>query len=579
MTGLSYTDETIESLGSYVYGIKTTYNGSTSWSDTKSNAVVTGGALSLPYSNSFSSSNDIALWTMFHGANGTRDWSISSSALNYWGGSTADAWAVTPKFELKAGSTYQITFDARVNRAASPKNLSVYQGTAPTAETLEINQLFAETISSTIASKKTIAFSVPQDGFYYIAFRCDGASDSNDLYVDNLLIEETVTVPAAVEQLTATPAPEGQLKIDLTWTNPSLNSAGEPLAEITSIEIKRGNTVVETLTEIEPGSTGLYTDSVEEPGIYTYSVTVYLNENASESVEAVTAWVGPDTPKAPASVNVALDETGARVVTFETVTEGVNGGYIDLENLRYTVTRNSEILDSELIGSPYTDSQGGLPLAKYVYAVSATSGAYTGEATESEGLIFGDAIELPYEPSFASADAFDLWTLGKWKYNKDKQSLDQSSYSESWAFTPPLKMQEGTASVTIKATCYSPRYTEKFDIYLVKEPVTPIDGIAIATEIEVTSAGFPSAQTYEFDVPEGGTYYVAFGQPDGSNMILSLYEADVVQTEVTTAIKGIETDADSNAPRYFNLQGVELTNPVKGQIVIEVTDKAVKKVF
>ncbi len=579
VTGLSYTDDTIDGLGSYVYGIKTTYNGTTSWSDSKSNAVVTGGGLSLPYSNTFSSSADIALWTLFHGADGKRDWGISSSQLDYWGGPIADAWAVTPKFQLKAGSTYQIAFDTKVSRSASPKNLSVYIGTSPTAEALETYQLFAETINSTYAARKTIVFSVAEDGYYYIAFRCDGESDSNDIYVDNLLIEETVTVPAAAEELTATAAAEGEMKVDLTWTNPTLNSAGNPLETITAVELKRGDTVIETIQGAEPGSSGTYTDTVETPGIYTYSVTVYLDENASESVEATTAWVGPDTPKAPASVSVALDESGARIVTFDPVTEGENGGYIDIANLRYTVSRNGETLDSELVGSPYTDEQGGLPLAKYVYAVSATCGAYTGQATESEGVIFGDAIELPYEPDFLTADAFDLWTLGNWKYNKNKQALDQSSSSESWAFTPPLKMQEGTASVTIKATCYNYRYPEKFDIYLVKEPVVPIEGTAIATDIDVTSVSYPSAQTYEFDVPEGGTYYVAFGQPGGASWSLYLTEADVIQTNVTTAIDHIEGDTTAKAPRYFNLQGVELANPAKGQIVIEVTDKAVKKVF
>ncbi|MDE5785763.1 MAG: choice-of-anchor J domain-containing protein, partial [Duncaniella sp.] len=267
-----YVDNTIPELGSYVYHVYTIYNGNASFSSVASNAVVTGGCASLPYSQDFSGAQSGQLYTFFHGEDGTRDWSRNSSAaLNYWGGTTADAYAVTPKFALESGKAYELTFDTHVSRAASPKNLAVKIGLTPTVEGLN-EELWSEAVSNTLNNKISQIFSVPATGEYYIAFHCFGESNSDDIYVDNITLAEIVATPKPVTDLAATPAAEGALKVTVSWTNPSESTAGETLDVIEKVEVLRGTDVVATLENLEGGSASTYEDTVAEAGTYTYSV-------------------------------------------------------------------------------------------------------------------------------------------------------------------------------------------------------------------------------------------------------------------------------------------------------------------
>lgn len=565
---LPYVDDTLDALGSYTYTIYTVYNGSTSWSGVKSNPVVTGGTMSLPYSNDFNTQSALDLFTIFHGPDAERDWGISSNALDYWGGTTADAWAVLPVFTLEKGKTYKVSFDTRVSNASSPKSLAVAVGNAPTAEALT-DVVFSETIESAIATAKTAYVSVPEDGNYYIAFHCFGPSNFNDIYVDNLLVELTVTTPEPVADLMAEAAPNGELKTILTWKNPTLSTAGDALESVDKIEISRGETVVATLTDLTPGSESSYTDAVETPDYYTYTIKAYLGEYASEPVSITSPWIGFDTPKAPESVTATIDGD-SRIIDFTPVTEGIHGGYIDTAALTYTVSRNDETIADDVTESPYVDTTADLPLAAYVYSVAAVNGEYTGEATKSAEVIVGDALDLPYTPDYQDASAFLLWTLdGGWKYNASKDALENSS-NNSWAFTPPLNMKKGECQVSFKATCYNYRYQEDMSIYLVTSTEAPIaeDAVKIA-DFHVESAGFPDVQSYTFEVPTAGKYYIAFGQTT-SAMTLTLTQTDVDQLTVidepSVGIDSIE-NADEEA-EYFDLQGVRIDRPAKGRIVI-----------
>lgn len=250
---LPYIDSTINGLGSYIYKVYTIFNGSTSFSSYQSNNVVTGGALTLPYSNNFSSSSSADLFTFFHGEGATRDWSRSSSkyALMYWG-SPADAWAVTPQFALEAGKAYQVSFTTRVSTASSPKNLAVAIGTAAEAEALT-DVIFNETVSSATSTLKQAVFSVGTTGYYCIGFHCFGPSDSNDIYVDDLTVEEIETAPLSVSDATAEAAANGELKAIVSWTNPSKTNAGGDLTAIDRVVVSLDGTEVATVSDVEPG--------------------------------------------------------------------------------------------------------------------------------------------------------------------------------------------------------------------------------------------------------------------------------------------------------------------------------------
>ena len=69
-------------------------------------------------------------------------------------------------------------------------------------------------------------------------------------------------------------------------------------------------------------------------GKYENIVICYVEENAGEAAVVESAWIGADTPKSVTDVELT-DAEGKPQVTFSAPAEGVNGGYIDVENLRY----------------------------------------------------------------------------------------------------------------------------------------------------------------------------------------------------------------------------------------------------
>ena len=590
---LPYTDSSITGLGSYVYEVGVIYNGSSQFGAAKSDAVVTGGTMYPPYINDLASKSSLDLFTFFHTA-GSRDWghNTTNKALNFWGNnSPGTSFAVLPVFTLEAGKSYSVDFTTWVSSARSPKNLSVRLGTTPTAEGLT-ETLWEQTISSTFKGDVQVPFNVPADGTYYIAFAVTDSNDSNDIYVNALSLTEVATAPMPVSDAEVQAAAGGELKASLSWVNPRLTTAGTAMPVVDRIEIRRGDTLLETYRILEGGSDGFYDDTtITEPGIYTYTITTYIADIAGEPVSVTSGWIGPDTPKAPASVEAEENADGTHTVTFTPVTEGEHGGYIDTENIVYAVSRNGETLDSRVTGSPYTDTATDLPLGMYVYAVKAINGTIEGQPTEASPVRGGEALTLPYRPDFSSADDFLLWTFdnpeGKasnWKYDISKQALTASFTAQNaWAFTPPIKMEEGTCKISFKATCYNARNPEDFTIYLTRNTsATDPDSVARIGDFHVETVNYPAVTEVSFDVPSTGVYHVGYLLPS-YQWTLSLTQADIEQTKVETptGVENVTTDAGLRYdPQSLEIicadNGITGIYSLQGALVMISTESRVK---
>lgn len=293
----NFVDQTITELGAYTYTVQYINAGKTETTGATSNKVVTGGTAALPYSEDFTSSYGFDLYTAFNGENSTTTTKWGKPASYYYyvqlnqSSGTMDAWLVTPPFELKAGTYYDLEFSTSAS-ATSTKAMEVMIGNEATAEGLT-QSVFDQTLSltSTMATNTT-RFKADADGRFYIGFHAKGASGSGYFRLSNIKLSEVIVAPVAATDFTATEDPEGGYTVSLAWTNPATDVLGNELTTLTKVEVLRGEDVIKTYENAEAGAAMTLTDEVEGPGRYTYYIISYLGDNAGEPAKAVTGKVG-----------------------------------------------------------------------------------------------------------------------------------------------------------------------------------------------------------------------------------------------------------------------------------------------
>lgn len=483
----------------------------------------------IPYSETFNSAAALDDFTTFNN-DGTRVWTYYSSkqCAQFWGGTTADAWLITPDIKMQAGKTYKMTFNAGLESAVSSsnyKNLSVTLGQGVTA-TAQSTKLWEEQIKSALMEGKECYFSVPEDGKYNVGFRVLGQSSSYAVFVDNIKIEESVVIPAAATQLKVTPAAAGALNATVSWVNPAVDKAGNALAALSLIEVKRGDDVVYSIGRPEVGAAASFVDEVAEAGEYTYSVVAYVDNTAGDAATVTSPWIGSDTPKAVTDLTLT-DAEGAPYLMWTAPCEGVHGGYINTDALAYRIVRNpgeAEVADA-LTATSFTDNSE-LPLANYSYTVYAVSGDAVSEGATTNSMVFGGALELPYEADMTDANHMALWTIVDadangytWNYKSNELQYTSMKNADDYAFTPPFHAVAGKYKLTYKSKGYNYRYSDAYEVVLSNttdvKSVRGLNDVPVYNVIESVGQNALQSSMYatrevEFEVLSEGVYFVGY---------------------------------------------------------------------
>lgn len=336
----------------------------------------------------------------------------------------ADDWFITPAVSLRGGEEYQVSFLAWAK--GFPERLEVCVGTAPTAAAMttkivspiEIGAEFTEQEPKTVSGTITAA----ADGVYYIGIHGISDADQFNLNLDNLQISAAMSgnVPAAVANLSVTVPAYGSHKADISFKAPDKTIGGAALESIIKIEILRsGSDVpVKVFETVTPGETLKYTDTVINPGTYTYTVVAY---NAAGKGELATADVfcGVELPEEVMGVFISEGEPGEVILKWHPVTLDINRKELPEGSVAYNV---------------YGYDAEGKPTVQIVERVADTSykfTAYTGASQEfvhyfvcavtetGEGIGRGsDVIPVghPYtdfKATFADGTSKYNWWLGR----------------------------------------------------------------------------------------------------------------------------------------------------------------------
>lgn len=271
----------------------------------------------------------------------------------------ADDYLYTPGISLEKNAKY--VFEADINNGFSTTRARVgfVVATAP-EHTAVVSVIMTPRLFTQSPDKWehcSAEFVAPEKGTYY--FGVWDCSDANGYgpSVKNISVSAPVFMdgPAAVSDLKATPDPDGNLSVILTYTAPVKTMTGQELTSISRVDIYRDEELIDS-QEPTPGETMSYTDSGASRGEHTYRL-VTVNEYGEGDSATVSTFVGFDWPLEPTDIHARRgSNNGEIIVSWTPPVKDQNGLTFPEGAVTYEVYR---IVDksAKLIAENYKDTE------------------------------------------------------------------------------------------------------------------------------------------------------------------------------------------------------------------------------
>ena len=442
-------------LTAYYYGV-VAVNGDQRSDENTSGKVVAGPAIVPPYDNDFADESSLDLMTVIDANNDYSTWGYhyerQCAAYVYSLENEGNDWLITPAIKMEAGKEYTVTFTASAMEDFAPEKLEVkygvgddptkYTGTLLEPTVLTSQKEFTAAIKPTTAQDIRIAF--------------HAISDAN---MFNLLLQSvhvsagaSTEAPDSVAKFTVTPGTEGALNATIGFTLPTKTIGGGTLSSVTKAEIYRNGKLLTTFKEgLTPGSSKTYTDNVDKDTIYSYRVSLYNANGIGRNSATKSAFVGTDVPAQVDASSIKVVDNGSSItVSWDAVTTGKNGGYVNPAKIKYNLYDNvsyddfygyeyGEKIDSvtgtdKTTITMNTDEGDQKMLQVFIQPENEKGQAFY---SYSSPMVTGKAYSQPFSETFRDGTPDnDLW----W--------VDNSGFS-SWGLNNWILSEDGTPGVAV----------------------------------------------------------------------------------------------------------------------------------
>lgn len=267
--------------------------------------------------------------------------------------------------------------------------------------------------------------------------------------------------------------------VSFRLTLPAETAGGSVLAEITSVTIECDGTPIKTLTAEEsallPGA-AIVCDTQVEEGFHTFKL--YAANTAGNGLPAtVKTFVGEDIPSAPASLTLIPDGNNV-TISWDAVTTGAQGGYVDVSTMTYTVVRRPGDVTaaSATKQTSCTDQVGAMGV--YRYEITAANAKGSSTATESAPTVIGNHMNIPFAAGFDSDDEILMWSItdanedgAVWQRVASSQKGNYMKFggsrraADDWLISPPIQLEAGKSyKVIYDDWCLVPSYAPTYEI-------------------------------------------------------------------------------------------------------------------
>ena len=217
--------------------------------------------------------NDGITWTTVEGLNGlTYDSDDAKVAANDW--------AITPIIKFEADKNYAVAASFTRSGAFDEDIIDVYAGDEPTADKMT-TKIGTFKIEDNAAEAK-LRFIVAEEGNKYIGFHVvtPGSGDNGQLSLASVSITDLEkATPLAVENLEGTVNSDDKT-ITLTWTNPTKDTEGYPIAETLGVKLYENDVFVKTVDDASEGT--LVYSPENFSGETTYKVVPFIGAKDGE---------------------------------------------------------------------------------------------------------------------------------------------------------------------------------------------------------------------------------------------------------------------------------------------------------
>ncbi len=254
----------------------------------------------LPYSNTIDTADDFAAFGVLDANNDGKTWTFNEDGMaqyTYSSSNDGDDWLITPAVYLEKGKAYAFSVDAMARSASYPERVEVKLGAEPKASAFE-QQVIAPTDVTWADALVTLSndvVTVAESGYYHFGIHAISDADQYCLYVDNIVIEEGAdpNAPDVVADFSVESVGGEAPAVTVVFTAPAVAINGNPLTELTKIELLRDGNVVKTFTDVAPGQKVVYTDNDETltVGTHSYQIISYNNAGAGVKSEVLEVFV------------------------------------------------------------------------------------------------------------------------------------------------------------------------------------------------------------------------------------------------------------------------------------------------
>lgn len=383
----------------------------------RSNSVVLGTLCAVPYYEPFDESTAFdAIYKVVDANDDYYTWKYTSEPtddggtngfITYDGNEYVepDDWLLTPLIKLKSNRQYSLSFDSKCS--SKFLQLSAAVGQKDDASDMKtVLNLDKKAVDSFQNHKGTVR--VAQDGNYRVGFHVTGAANKLAMDIDNIRLDsaELLASSDSVTNLDVKAAAEGALSATIAFSAPSNRVDGTALSALKKIDIYRNDSIlVKTIDSPSLGENISFVDNGPSNGFNTYTV-VPFNETQEAGVKASRrVYVGIDIPDKPRNVVIKDNVDGTALITWDApASVGVNGGYVDTDELTYNIVNLKSNLyvkkhyDKRSITVSGMSEEGSQSLFRF--AVNAESEAGEGDFAVTDVLLVGEPYTLPFTEQF-----------------------------------------------------------------------------------------------------------------------------------------------------------------------------------